>query len=564
MIRLFISLVLLALSATLAWGQPGPPRDACNVLQARWASSWPNSSRSRSLDENRQYSSGYRVGSPIEVDGGHPTNWHALRFKLVNQPSPISFYLNEVSGQIQTYSERFDHEQRSSYPLSVEAWLQGGPKHRKNPSGAQKYCNERFTQGCGDCRLQTITVNVSISDEPERPPRPRAPRVTGVHGSLTASWDLVEINPQIRSYDTRYRIGLKPFRNGPQGVIGTSATIENLDPHFNYQVSMRATNALGDSPWSATTPARTTPAPPPPIPPPPPPSPPAPDPDPDPDPPDPDPPAPPPPSPAPRPNPDPPEPDPAPHEEEPVETVYLDFPHFGNGAGIISDLVLVNTADYSVSFAIRFSGKDGNLIDPASVVDLPGYLEITEDGDLAGQLGMEPYFWLTPTMGELTISTHGRGEIVSGSVQVSADGPIGGVVRFHLPGIGVAGVGASQPMTTGVFPARRQGGLSTAVAVHNIDLDLGIGPDVVCRLMKEGEVLEEIEFFLKPNGQDAQFIEEMFPRTDTSDFVGSVRCSAKTWIGGIARRGMFTAIAVELDAGNQIFTTVPVVPIQRY
>ena len=543
--RLFTFLILLGLSANLAWGQPDPPRQACNVLQAQWASSWPNSSRSRTLDENRSYSSGYRVGSPIDIDGGEPSSWHNLSFKLVNQPSPASFYLNKVSGQIQTYSKRFDHEQRSSYPLSVEAWLQGGPKNRKNPSGAQRYCNERFTQGCGDCLLQTITVNVSISDEPERPPRPRAPRVTGVHGSLIASWGLEAITPKIISHDVQYRVGaLGPFRNGPQGAIGTSATIENLDSQFNYEVRIRSNNALGAGPWSATTPARTTPAPPPPIPPPPP----APAPDPDPDPPDPDPPAPPPPSPAPRPNPDPPEPDPAPPEEEPVETVSLDFPHFANGSGVRSDLVLVNTADYLVPFAIRFSGKDGNLIDAESVVDLTEDLEVVEAGDLAGQLGMDP-------MGELTISTHGRGEIVSGSLQVAANGPIGGVVRFHLPGIGVAGVGASQPMTTGVFPARRQGGLSTAVAVHNIDEDRGTG--VACRLMKEGEVLEVMVFFLEANGQDSQFIEYMFPNTDTSDFVGSVRCSAKAW------KGMFTAIAVELDASNQIFTTVPVVPVQR-
>ena len=49
-------------------------------------------------------------------------------------------------------------------------------------------------------------------------------------------------------------------------------------------------------------------------------------------------------------------------------------------------------------------------------------------------------------LGELTISTHGRGEVVSGSVKVVSDGPIGGVLRFGLPGIGVAGVGASKPV----------------------------------------------------------------------------------------------------------------------
>ena len=236
-----------------------------------------------------------------------------------------------------------------------------------------------------------------------------------------------------------------------------------------------------------------------------------------------------------------------PPEEEPVETVSLDFPHFANGAGVVSDLVLVNTADYVVPFAIRFSGEDGNPIAPELLVDLTEDLEVVEDGDLAGQLGMDP-------MGELTISTHGRGELVSGSLQVAADGPIGGVLRFDLPGIGVAGVGASQPITTGVFPARRQGGLSTAVAIHNIE---SRAIEVVCRLMKEGVVLEVMTLPLAANGQTAQFIEEMFLDTDTSDFVGSVRCSARAW------RGMFTAIAVELDAGNQIFNTLPVVPVQR-
>ena len=312
--RLAVSatVVALTLSANLASAQPGPPREACNVLQAQWASAWPNSSRSRDLDENRQYSSGYRVGSPIEVDGGGPTNWHALRFKLVNQASPNSFYLNEVDGQIHTYSKRFDHEQRSSYPLSVEAWLLGGPKNRKDPSGAQKYCNERINHGCGDCRLQTITVNVSISDEPERPERPAAPRVAGVHGSLTVSWDLVWTNPDIDSYDVQWRAGPGgPFVDGPQGVSGTSATMNDLNPIFDYRVRMRAANILGDGAWSPTTAAKTTPPPTPPPEPPPPQTPepvPVPVPDPDPVP----PPPPPPPDPEPVPPPPPPPPTPTP------------------------------------------------------------------------------------------------------------------------------------------------------------------------------------------------------------------------------------------------------------
>ena len=544
MYRLFTFLGLLALSANLAHGQ--------RVERQRCPASPRSSSQERSLVENRQYGVGHRVGSPMDVDPLQ--GWHVEKYRIApGAPDGRWFNFSEIDGQIFTDLRQsngkvaFDHEAKSSYTVPVEVWMQNSPRHKKvsNPN----YCNDKtFNRGCGDCFLERVTVTVNIEDLPETPPQPKAPRVTGVHGSLTASWNLVEINPSIRSYDTRYRISFKPFRNGPQGVIGTSATIENLDSQKNYQVSIRATNSLGDSPWSATTPARTTPAPrPTPIPYP---ADPDPDPEPDPEPPEPDPepdPDPDPPTPRPTPRPEP-EPEPEPPKEELVETVSLDFPHFANGMGVTSDLVLVNTADYPVEFAIRFSGEDGNPIAPELLLDLTEDLEVVEDGGLSGQIGMNP-------MGELTISTHGRGEIVSGSLQVAANGPIGGVVRFHLPGIGVAGVGASQPMTTGVFPARRQGGLSTAVAVHNIDEDRGTG--VACRLMKEGDVLEVMVFFLEANGQDAQFIEEMFPDTNTSDFVGSVRCSARAW------KGMFTAIAVELDASNQIFTTVPVVPVQR-
>ena len=235
----------------------------------------------------------------------------------------------------------------------------------------------------------------------------------------------------------------------------------------------------------------------------------------------------------------------------------LDFAHFANGDGITSDLVFVNvetqpsgpaptpfhSAIPPIRPALYFYDKEGNPIAAESVVDLTGDLEVTEDGGLTVQTEMEP-------LGELTVSTHGQGELVSGSVKVVSDGPIGGVLRFDLPGIGVAGVGASHPVRDALFPARRQaGGISTAAAIHNPEKE-AIG--VICRLMSGGVVLEEVEIPLEANGQEARFIEEVFTRTDTSDFVGLVRCTAP---------GMFTGVAVELDAANRIFTTLPVVPV---
>ena len=83
----------------------------------------------------------------------------------------------------------------------------------------------------------------------------------------------------------------------------------------------------------------------------------------------------------------------------------LDFAHFANGAGIISDLVFVNVATHPIRPVLYFYGQEGHLIDPESMVDLTEDLEVTEDGGLSIQMEMEP-------LGELTISTHGRGEVV--------------------------------------------------------------------------------------------------------------------------------------------------------
>ena len=229
----------------------------------------------------------------------------------------------------------------------------------------------------------------------------------------------------------------------------------------------------------------------------------------------------------------------------PGPAVALDFAHFAKGATITSEMVLVNAAPHPSRPAIYFYDQQGHLIDPESVVNLTGDLEVTEDGGLTVWTEMEP-------LEALTISTHGRGEPLSGSVTVLSDGPIGGVVRYSVPEIGVAGVGASPPVRDVLFPVRRQaGGIRTAAALHNLEAEaLGVR----CRLMSAGVALEEVEIHLEANGQASWFIEDAFTTTDTSDFGGSVRCTAPG-------NGRFTAVALEMDAANRIFTTLPVVPV---
>ena len=230
------------------------------------------------------------------------------------------------------------------------------------------------------------------------------------------------------------------------------------------------------------------------------------------------------------------------------EVFTLDFAHFANGEGITSDVVLVNVGTTEIQPVLYFSDREGEPLDAESVVDLTEDLEVTDDdGGLTVRTAIEP-------LGELTTSTHGRGEEVSGSVKVVAAGAIGGVLRFSDPRVGVTGVGTAPAVRDALFPARRkEGGIRTAAAMHNVGEE---AIEVTCRLMSGGAVLEEAKIPLKANGQTSWFIEDKFTATDTTDFVGTVRCTAP-------REGKYTGLAVEVDGGNRIFTTLPVVEVER-
>ncbi len=228
-----------------------------------------------------------------------------------------------------------------------------------------------------------------------------------------------------------------------------------------------------------------------------------------------------------------------------LELLTLDFTHFANGETWITDLVFVNLKDRPARPALYFSDTEGNPIAAESVVDITGDLEVAEDGGLTVRTEMEP-------LEVLTISTHGQGDLVTGSVRVASGNPLGGLLRWSVPGSGVAAVGASPSARNVTFPVRRQqGGIRTAAALHNP----GEAPlEVSCRLMSGGAVLEEVVIPLAASGQTSWSLDAAFTTTDTSDFAGTVRCSAP---------GMFTAIAVEMDAVNGIFTTLPIMPVSR-
>ena len=234
-------------------------------------------------------------------------------------------------------------------------------------------------------------------------------------------------------------------------------------------------------------------------------------------------------------------------EATPMEGV--DFAHFANGTAggvtITSDIVLVNVETSAVTPAIYFYNQMGEMIDADSVVDVSGDLAVAGDGALTVPMGIAG-------RGEITISTNGEGALVVGSVRVFGTGRLGGVLRFDIPAVGVAGVGASEPVSDAIFPARRMvGGINTGAAIRNLSAE---AMTVTCMLMQGGDVMDTVMVELEGDGHDARFIDEMFPGANTADFVGSVRCTA-------ADGGMFVGVALEMDAANGIFTTLPVVPL---
>ena len=232
---------------------------------------------------------------------------------------------------------------------------------------------------------------------------------------------------------------------------------------------------------------------------------------------------------------------------EAPEVFTLDFAHFANGDGTTSDLVFVNAGSVPVLPALYFYGTEGALVSAESVVDVTGNLAVTEDGALTVLTAMEP-------LGELTISTHGRGDVVSGSVTVVSDAPVGAMLRFALPGIGETVMGASPPISDTLFPVRRQeGGITTGVAVHNRGAE---AMEVMCELMQEGVLRDAVSLPLEANGQTSWLIDQAFPAADTSDFVGSVRCDADG-------EGLFSAVALEMDPGTRTFITLPLFPVNR-
>jgi hypothetical protein len=219
----------------------------------------------------------------------------------------------------------------------------------------------------------------------------------------------------------------------------------------------------------------------------------------------------------------------------PAPTIY--FPQFASGGGVTSDLVLTNATGSSVSGLIELFDDSGRQF----LADFVGL----------GQQSRVSF--IIPAFGSSTVRSTGQGGLASGFVRVTSTGNVGGVIRFSIPGVGVAGVGDSPVLSSAIVPVRRTSdGINTGIAIADAT---GSGASVTLTLRtSNGAQVASTTVGLPPNGHAAKFINEMFSSVDAT-FEGTVTIVA----AGSAR---VSVIGLELGTVPGLFTTLPVTPLR--
>jgi hypothetical protein len=227
----------------------------------------------------------------------------------------------------------------------------------------------------------------------------------------------------------------------------------------------------------------------------------------------------------------------------------LYFAQFGNGGGIISDILLTNASAASSSSAtVFFRGDDGSPL-PVGVT-VSGV-----DTDPSFQGTSSELELTVPPLGMVKITTDGVGDVVAGSVTAEYDIPLGGVIRFNLTPFGIAGVTESKLVRGFITPVRRTAIYNTGVAIQNPE-DRQVGLTFRLRNRAGEELQGGIKSLaMDPGGHLAKFIDELFPSADLTDFEGTLTVEVSTF------NALITATALELGKQKGQFTTLPVTPL---
>ena len=229
------------------WSAPGSGRTNTSTNSAP---EFASDAATLSVAENTAASTDIGAALTATDDDGDPLTY------TLEGTDAASFAIVPTSGQVRT-GAALDYETKSSYSVTVKA-------------------------ADGNGGSDTVAVTISVTDEDEPPAAPGVPTVTATASttdSLDVSWSAPANagKPAITAARARLRgghrvrgAGARDQRRGavpdrrrglerwPHSGPGTAATITGLEADTSYQVQVRATNADGDSLWSAAGSGRTS------------------------------------------------------------------------------------------------------------------------------------------------------------------------------------------------------------------------------------------------------------------------------------------------------------------
>lgn len=199
---------------------------------------------------------GSLVGAPIEASDDED---NTVTYKL-DGPDADVFNIGS-RGQIVTRST-LSHEDPRCYDET-------DPESTKCTYTVRVKISDRQGGAVTSADATSEAVSISVTDEPEPPDAPGAPRVTPTKDSgqkLEVAWNAPRnTGPPITDYDVRYRkAGETDWEEWPHGtdVVGSTATkttisriapaddADPLEPRTRYEVEVRAKNTEGESSWS--------------------------------------------------------------------------------------------------------------------------------------------------------------------------------------------------------------------------------------------------------------------------------------------------------------------------
>ena len=203
------------------------------ATSARTAPVFPVTAQTRSIAENA--APGTAIGAALP--GATDADGDPLTYSMEGTDAG-AFEFNATNRQLGTkQGVVYDHEAKASYAVTLRA---------------------------SDGRASaTLAVTIEITDVDEPPGAPAAPEVHAAEGELSLQVDWTAPDnagrPVITGYALRYCAGSGPdcatdgdFGAGPQGITATASSIPGLTPGTTYQVQVRARNAEGAGPWSAS------------------------------------------------------------------------------------------------------------------------------------------------------------------------------------------------------------------------------------------------------------------------------------------------------------------------